>query len=192
MALIVEDGTGLLDADAYVSVAQFKEWCGNRGYRWEEAEDFQIEEQLRLATGWIDTYQRYKGTRLKAEQTLEFPRDNLVDWSSHTILGVPHRVKQACCELAFKGLSEPLYVDQDRGGMTTSESVGPISVSYSPDAPTGKVFTFAANLLKPYARDPKQLRFSPWQQPEEGLHVSLGIHDDPGVGAFTSGSQFEE
>lgn len=185
MPLIVENGTGLLDADSYVTLAEFKTWASNRGYRWEDAEDFQIEEQLRLATGWIDTYNRYKGQRLKVEQTLEFPRSGLVDWSSHTITGVPHRVKQACCELAYKGLSEPLYVDLDRGGMVTSESVGPISVSYAPDAPAGKVFMFAANLLKPYVRDPKQLRFSPWQEPEEGTLTTLGMHDYPGTGGFT-------
>lgn len=185
MPVIVENGTGLLDADSYVSLAEFKSWCSNRGYRWEEAEDFQIEEQLRLATGWIDTYNRYKGTRLKAEQTLEFPRADLVDWSSHTITGVPHRVKQACCELAYKGLSEPLYVDLDRGGKITSESVGPLSVSYAADAPAGKVFMFAANLLKPYVRDPSQLKYSPWQEPEEGTHTTLGMHDYPGTGGFT-------
>lgn len=192
MALIVEDGTGLLDADSYVTLADFKAWCSNRGYRWEDSEDFEIEAQLRLATGWIDTYNRYKGLRMSAAQTLEFPRTGLVDWSGHTITGVPHRVKQACCELAYKGLSEPLYVDLDRGGMVTSESVGPISVSYAADAPAGKVFMFAANLLKPYVRDPKQISYSPWQEPDTDMHTTLGMHDYPGTGGFTFGDSLKE
>ena len=188
MALIVEDGTGLLTADAYISVSEFKTWCSNRGYRWEEAEDFAIENAIRLATGYIDTLGRYKGFRLKAEQTLEFPRESLIDWSSHLITGVPHRVKQACSELAFKSLSEPLYKDLERGGRVTSESVGPISVSYAPDAPAGKLFAFAKALLEPYLRDPEQILFDPQAAPNayEGTFAAVGMHDNPGQGALTA------
>lgn len=188
MALIVENGTGLLDADAYVALAEFKTWCSNRGYRWEDKEDFEIENSIRLATGYIDTLGRYKGVRLKAEQTLEFPRDGLIDWSSHLITGVPHRVKQACCELAYKGLFEALYKDLDRGGRITSESVGPISVSYADDAPAGKVFTFARQLLEPYLRDPEQVLFDPMAATPsyQGTFAAVGMHDNPGQGALTS------
>lgn len=188
MALIVEDGTGLLNADAYISVSEFKTWCSNRGYRWEDAEDFQIENSIRLATGYIDTLGRYKGFRLKSEQTLEFPRDRLIDWSSHVITGVPHRVKQACSELAFKALSEPLYKDLERGGRVTSESVGPISVSYAADAPAGKMFMFAKALLEPYLRDPEQILFDPMAATPAyvGNFAAVGMHDNPGQGALTS------
>lgn len=185
MALIVENGTGLLDADAYISVAEFKTWCSNRGYRWEEAEDFQIDASVRLATGWIDTYNRYKGSRLKTEQTLEFPRAGLSDWSGHTITGVPHRVKQACAELAYKGLSDTLYKDLERGGKVLSESVGPISVTYASDAPTGKVWQFALNLLQPYIRDPKQVLGPGWVPPTGNNEFSVGMHDNP-YGSYTS------
>ena len=117
MALTVENGTGLAGADAYISLTEFKLFCSNRNYRWEDYEDFQIEASIRTATGWIDTYQRYKAVRLVPEQALEFPRSGLTDWSGYEVTGVPARVKQACAELAFKGLSEPLYQDLERGGM---------------------------------------------------------------------------
>lgn len=187
MPLIVENGTGLTNADAYVSLAEFKEWSSNRGYRWEDAEDFAIENSIRLASGYIDTIGRYKGSRLVATQTLEFPRADLIDWSDYTVTGVPHRVKQACCELAYKGLSEPLYKDLDRGGRVTSESVGPISVSYADNAPAGKVFMFAKNLLEPYLRDPDTLAYEPMATPVyEGNFAAVGMMDNPGIGTVNA------
>lgn len=179
MALTVENGNGLEAADAYISLVEFKEFCSKRGYRWEDYEDFDIEASIRLATGWIDTYNRYKGARLTRDQGLEFPRSGLVDWSSFNITGVPARVKQACSELAFKGLSESLYQDQDRGGKVVSESVGPISVTYAADAPTGKVWQFALNLLRQYIRDPNQILGPQWTDPADPM-FTVGMNDYPG------------
>ncbi|CAB4122586.1 hypothetical protein UFOVP36_66 [uncultured Caudovirales phage] len=180
MALTVENGNGLEAADAYVSLTEFKEFCSKRGYRWEDYEDFDIEASIRLATGWIDTYNRYKGGRLTYAQALEFPRTGLVDWSSFAVVGVPQRVKHACSELAYKGLSDSLYQDQDRGGKTVSESVGPISVTYAADAPTGKVWQFASNLLRPYIRDPDQILGPLSVDPLLAPSFSLGMHDTNG------------
>ena len=182
MALTVEDGTGLATADAYISLAEFKAFCSERNYRWESFEDFQIEAAVRLATGWIDTYSRYKAYRLVPAQALEFPRADLTDWSGHPVTGVPKRVKQACAELAFKGLTEPLYQDLDRGGMVTSESVGPISVTYAEGAPAGKVWQFAVNLLKPYVRDPMNFTGPLYTEPATGPLFNVGMNDNPGSG----------
>jgi hypothetical protein len=179
VALIVENGTGLANADAYISLGEFKAFCSDRNYRWEDYEDFAIESSIRLATGWIDTYSRYKAARLLPAQALEFPRSGLQDWSGYDVTGVPARVKQACAELAFKGLSEPLYEDAARGGMVKSESVGPISVTYEDGAPVGKVWQFAVNLLKPYVRDPDQLASSTFTvSPDQADSIfSVGMND---------------
>lgn len=152
MALIVEDGTCLTDAESYLSVAGFKAYCDKWGYSYAGITDAVIEQKLRLATAYIDTIFRYKGVRQVNAQALEFPRSTLFDWSAYEVTGVPARVVKACAELAFKGFTESLYVDLDRGGMVTSESVGPLSVSYAPDAPAGKTYRFAENLLGPYIR----------------------------------------
>lgn len=193
MSLIVENGTGLANADAYTGLVHFKEYCSHRGYRWEDAEDFAIENAIRLATGYIDTIGRYKGARLLEGQSLEFPRSDLTDWSDYTIAGVPERVKHACIELAFKALSESLYKDLDRGGRVVSESVGPISVSYAADAPAGKVFVYAKNMLLPYLRDPDTILYQPMNAPVyEGNFAQMGMMDNPGAGALTSYSVDDE
>lgn len=180
MSLTVETGTGLSTAEAYVSVADWKTYCSNRNYRWEEYEDSQIEAALRLGAQWIDTFYRYKGTRLTTTQSLEFPRAGCTDWSGIDVSGVPLRVAHACTELAFKSLSEPLYEDAARGGMTVSESVGPISVTYSADAPPSKLFVAAANLLKPFVRDPEQILGPKWAEPATGPQFTIGMSDYPG------------
>lgn len=152
MTLIVEDGTCRADAESYLSVADFKTYCDKWGHSYAGKTDTEIEQSLRLASAYIDTIFRYKGFRQTSGQALEFPRTSLIDWSAHEVTGVPLRVIKACAELAFKGFSEALYIDLDRGGRVTSESVGPISVSYAEDAPAGKTYRFAENLLAPYIR----------------------------------------
>lgn len=177
MTLIVEDGSGLANAESYLSVATFKSYCDARGLSYAGQVDSVIEQKLRIATGYIDTVKRYKGSRLLSAQALEFPRDGLTDWGGLIVTGVPGRVKQACAELAFKAFTENLYVDLDRGGMVTSQSVGPLSVSYAADAPAGKSFMSAMKLLEPYFRDHKDVG-KPFFV-EADAYFQLTTHDHP-------------
>lgn len=179
MALTVEDGTGLTNADSYLSLAAFKAQCDAWGYSYAGKTDPQLEVALRQASAYIDTKWRYKGNRLTAGQALEFPRSDLYDWSSYAVTGVPTRVKQAVAELAFKGLSASLHEDLDRGGMVTSEAVGPIKVTYSDKAPAGKTFTAAQSFLAPYIRDPMDVPEVYFGTSDEA-YFSLTTDDYPG------------
>lgn len=180
MPLTVENGTGLTNADSYVSVADFKAYCDGRGYSYTGITDAVLEQKLRLATDYVDTIFRYKGVRLVNGQSREFPRSTLIDDSGYEVTGLPARVVRATCELAFKATSEDLYVDLDRGGRVTSESVGPISVSYAPDAPAGKTFRFAENLLKPYIRGDMDLMNPAFFGTSEQAQFEVGMNDQPG------------
>jgi hypothetical protein len=182
MALIVENGTGLADAESYLSVNQASAYHRLRGNAaWEDL-DFEVQEQaLRQATAYIDSLQRYKASRLKPSQALEFPRTGLFDWSGYEVTGVPKRVKDACAELALRAASTSLFTDLARGGKVVSESVGPISTTYADDAPTGTVYTVAVELLKPFARSEAGRMGGPgWTPPAVAAAVSLGVHDTPG------------
>lgn len=186
MALIVETGGGLSNADSYITLLAFQQFCESRGYDIDVFDDEVQEQKLRTATTYIDTIFRYKGARASVSQALEFPRVDCLDWSSLPVIGVPLRVRQACAELAFKALTESLYQDQDRGGKVTSESVGPISVTYADDAPTGKVWQLAHNLLQPFVRD-KTLRRGPQTATlPESTYFNFGMHDNPSLGSTNS------
>lgn len=186
MALIVEDGTGLSTAESYVSLAAFQSYCDARGYNYDAYDDEVIEQRLRTASTYIDTIFRYKGSRSSASQALEFPRIDLYDWSSLLVTGVPNRVKHACAELAFKGLTESLYQDLDRGGKVSSESVGPVSVTYADDAPAGKVWTVAHNLLQPYVRKKGEFNGPSHATLSDTGYFNFGMNDNPGVGATST------
>jgi hypothetical protein len=184
MALTVEDGSGLSNADSFASVAEFKTFCTGRGYVIEDFENAQIEAQLRLGFDWINTKHRYKGDRKLINQAGEFPRVGLTDWSNYTIEGLPNKVKQANCELAFKGLGgASLYEDLSRGGMIKSESVGPISTTYADGAPGGTVFTYANNLLAQYIKDASSVQMRPGYAQPADVIFDIAMTDNVDGGA---------
>lgn len=184
MALTVEDGTGKADADAYVSVVAFKAYADGRGLSYGSTADNVLEQKIREATSYIDSRYRYKGMRSNGSQSLEFPRQSLVDWSGMEVTGLPKRVKDACCELALRAIAEPLYADMDRGGKVKSETIGSLSTTYADDAPVGKVWTAAENLLMPYIRDPKKGQLTgPMYGGSSDGYFGLGMHDAPSVQA---------
>lgn len=158
MALMVEDGTGLEEAEAYVSLADHKTYWAKRGVTLSDTySDEQLEVGLRKGFQYINSHKwRYKGCTLTGPQAGEFPRENLTDWNGRVVTGVPRQVKEANNELALKSQTEDIFADLERGGRVASESVGPISVSYFADAPSSKTYTLAFNLLRPFTRDVNQ------------------------------------
>lgn len=183
MAIVVEDGTGKVDAESYASVETTKAYCTARGIAISGRADADIEAALREAAVYIDSRWRFKGRRSSAAQALEFPRSDLVDWSGFNVVGLPFRVQKAAMSLAVKVMSgESLYEDQARGGRIASESVAGISVSYENGAPTGKVYAEAEHLLKPFVRDPGTV-YPPVFGGSETGYFNLGMHDSPPVGS---------
>lgn len=113
MSLIVEDGTGLPDANSYVSVADASAFLTARGLGSVDSQ------HLIKAFDFINRKWLYKGKPLVATQSGEFPRDSN---------GVPARVIQAQCETAYeiKRGFEP-YQKTSSQVTKQSVSVGPVS-----------------------------------------------------------------
>lgn len=184
MSLVVEDGSGVVGAESYVSVAYYAAYAEARGL--EALDDTTVENRARLATEYLDSYKRLKGVRKTTTQGLEFPRDGMVDWSARDVIGLPKRVQDAVCYLISTG--ETLFVDADRGGMIKSETVGPLSTTYQDGAPTGKVFTAFDRIMAQYYREDGGLPPSPYFTSDETDTVaessfSIGMMD------YSSGSQ---
>jgi hypothetical protein len=176
--LIVEDGAGLATADAYASVSAYRLYWADRGIDVTADTDAKVEAGLRVGADYIDTIARYKAARLNAGQAREFPRAGLTDWSGYLVTGVPKRVQWANIELARIAQTETLYTNLDRGGRISAQSLGPISVSYAGDAPVGKVFRAAMQLLEPYVRggSPDTLAASVVEGAPAAL-FAIGMHD---------------
>lgn len=146
MALIVETGAGLETSESYVSVAEADEYHASRGNAaWDLIDD--KEALLRQATDYmLQTYRgKWKGYRTTAIQALDWPRaevalNDVAGPSDFYISNeiVPVEVRRACAELALRASTEQLLPDETQ--QVIKETVGPISVQYSPHTSQRKRF----------------------------------------------------
>lgn len=140
MAITVEDGTGLTDADAFISVADLEAYCDARGKDHSTYSATEKEQAIVRATDYLSESFRWKGFKLKerghsdGEQALAWPRTYVIDRNGYGVDSdvVPDEVEKATAEVAFfelgnVGAMQPSYTPHDR---VRSERVGPISVEY--------------------------------------------------------------
>jgi hypothetical protein len=125
MALIVETGAGLADAESYASVAFATAYHAARGNdAWAAlASDTIREQHLRKATDhMLSTYRtRWAGYRSTQAQALDWPRAEVSRPDAPQAYGgesyypnnvVPAEIQRACAELALRSISGPLTPDE--------------------------------------------------------------------------------
>jgi len=137
MALIVEDGTGLADAESYNSLEEIAEYATNHGLTFAISPAEAAEAAARRATTWLDgTYRgRYSGTRLNGrDQALQWPREDATDAEDEDIATdeVPAEIKAAHAEAAIRELASPGALNPDfvSGTQAVRKKVGSIEVEY--------------------------------------------------------------
>lgn len=139
MAFITEDGTGLLNSNAWISVAYFKDYHDTRGNDYSgAASDTVIEQKIVQATDYIT--RRFMGTwigyRQGDNQSLDWPRISAFYPDGRAALGVPLELKQACAEYALRAIADtlapdPTYDDTNAPIVSREEQVGPIREAYT-------------------------------------------------------------
>lgn len=140
--LIVEDGTGLPDAESFASVAEADAYFSARGNAaWAGLGDPRREQCLRLATDYMEAVfgRLWRSVRQTEEQALSWPR---VGWQ-----GVPAAVRRACCELAFRASAGPLLPDE--GPAVRRERVDVLEVEYQDGARPGVRYVHVWAMLGP-------------------------------------------
>jgi hypothetical protein len=168
MALIVEDGTGLLNAESYASVAEADAYHLARGGEasWVDLDTDIKEQLLRKASDYlVESYRmRWKGVRNKQDQALDWPRTGVIHeetfevingqfaYPSYTVASnvVPREVKTATIVLALKAKAGELSADLERAVL--SETVGPLSVTYDRGSPEQKRYPQIDGMLTPYLK----------------------------------------
>lgn len=157
MSLVVEDGTGLSNADAYISVSDVDTYWANRptlslSTAWSAATTSNKESAIRIATQYLDANYAWLGLPKTATQALGWPRTLVYDELGNELLSqVPTKVKYATAELAARALSQDLLADQQRSDFVSEEKVGEISVKYESFALSRKRYNLVDNLLKSFA-----------------------------------------
>lgn len=141
MALVVEDGTGLTNAESYIDVAFADAYFLKRGNtEWDLI--INKESRIVLAMDYIENNYTYQGTKLVSTQALQFPR--LIN--GETVY--PIALKNAVCELALKSNEDDLLADTDK--TTIREKVGTLEVEYDPNQDNIKSYNYVNKLLAPY------------------------------------------
>ncbi len=159
MALTVETGAGLSNADSYLSIADADTYCSGHGLTaWADATEAAKEIALRSATQYIDSKYRgcWKGVRANEDQALAWPRASVVDSDGYVIdsESLPENLKDATAEGAYRALSESLFPDIDNNGSIKSEAVtvGPIEekIEYQGGKGLYKSYGIIAALLRDF------------------------------------------
>lgn len=127
----VEDGTGLDDANAYVSVEDATAYLALRGRDgeagWDEADTGDLEAAIIRATDYVEARfrGRWRGTKATAAQSLAWPRLDAYDDDGFEISpdAVPPALAAAVTEYAVRALAGDLLPDPAPPGDNTSGRV---------------------------------------------------------------------
>lgn len=115
MAIVVEDGTGKTDANAFISIAYFKAYCDARGHDYSAYSDTLIEQGIVRATAFMSDSYKWAGERIKGRsaigggQGLAWPRWDVVDDDGYSVPAdsVPDEIERATAEVTRRELATP-------------------------------------------------------------------------------------
>lgn len=186
MTLVVEDGTGLANANSYVSVTEADAYwagMGADGTSWQALTTAQKEAALILATRYINNAGifRYRGTRKSYEQRMEWPRTGAAERNGPAIPDtvVPWRVKDAVLAASLEATKGALEPRLKRGGKVVSSRVDAISVTYATDAPATDTLVAVDGLLGPLLRTGRDHDTAPFfSEPTTPLVTGIGDMDN--------------
>ena len=170
MAFVVEDGSSLADATAYMTVQEVRDHHTDRGIDLSATLDPAMETSIVNATDYMDKRfgRRFRGEKKQREQSLEWPRVSAYDDDDKLMSGIVLNLKRACAEYTLMviqfdrnlapvpapgfGIIDPAdgSVTNDSSGMITekAEEVGPIKERTKYSDSLHKPMTGSGNLIQ--------------------------------------------
>lgn len=153
MALVVEDGTGLADAESLASEAEYRARQAKLGVDVTSEAQADVEARLRKATEFMARYRdRWSGYRATSTQALDHPRVDMP--IRDTIAGgfypstVVHALaKNACIDLAYKAKDGPLEADLEP--RIKREKTDVLETEFDVSSPQEVRYPAIETLLKP-------------------------------------------
>ena len=151
MALTVEDGTIVANANTYINEVDADAYFTARAdpSDWTGATTAVVEAALIYAAAQLDGLIDWNGAIADNDQVLAWPRSGAEDHEGRDILVtvVPQRIKDAQCEMALLHIQSAVNQAYDRGGMVAREKVGPVEVEYFDGAMAEQDYPFIYRLL---------------------------------------------
>ena len=126
----VEDGTGLADANAYITPTEMREYFNDRGVTFTETDD-ELQLVIVEATDYVEIrfYSNFRGSpEFPETQALSFPRTGIYGKNGVELATIPTVLKNAIAEYAKRALSAPLLTDPtlSQAVKRTRDKVGPL------------------------------------------------------------------
>ena len=129
MALVVEDGSVVENANSYVTLAEFKAWADDRAISY-NADDAVVEGQILRAMDYMERLY-FIGNKANENQPLQWPRtEALIDGYYSDATEIPKEVKIALYEATVVEASGNSELE-NQSRKTLRERVGDIEVQYA-------------------------------------------------------------
>jgi hypothetical protein len=160
MALIVEDGTIVANANSYISETEYQAWADARfsaSRSTAPVDDAAAEVLILRAMDYFETLD-FQGSLEQKDQPLQWPRSWVViDGYAPDADSIPKEVKNSLYELTYaEELGEGYSEKIDR--KVESETIGPISVTYSSSSSERVIYPSISRWLKKLLRSGGGLR----------------------------------
>jgi len=107
MELIVEDGSGVVGANSYVSLEESNDYFSIHPYyadNWTDMDSLRKQGLLINATRYLDLMFVWQGYPTYVEQELDWPRQQVYNLDKRVYLDmntIPGEIRAAACEMAF-------------------------------------------------------------------------------------------
>lgn len=123
MSLITEDGTGLPNADSYVTLAEANAFMADDIHAsglWDDTTDDVKEAVIRFATSAMDTHFDYPGRKVYSTGSLRWPRSGVSDLDGNSVssASVPKEIKKASVRYAYEFLKADRVSDPESKGVS--------------------------------------------------------------------------
>lgn len=132
MALIIENGTNVANANSYVALIEARAYATARG-KTLPVDDAALESQLIQAMDYLESYRdKYKGSKTSETQSLQWPRcDVWIDAFLFPYNAIPQLLKNAQSQLAIELHNGVSIMPNFTDGLVKREKVDVIEVEYS-------------------------------------------------------------
>lgn len=135
MALVVEDGSGLPNADAFIGVAYADAYHAAMGNTTWTGDNVLKEGAIRRGTAFLSSAYQWQGSKREGRpQALAWPRVGVTDREGWGVdyASVPIEIQKATAEVALRELIAPGSMNPDftQAEMVKREKVGQIEVEY--------------------------------------------------------------
>ena len=154
MALTVENGSLVANANTYVSGADFAAWADARGITYPAMPD--LEYKILRAMDYIESLD-FVGQKHEETQALQWPRDYVyIDGYSVESDEIPKEVKIAVYEAIKADIDgDSRLTASDRE--TISETIGNISVTYKSSSSMKRSIPAVSRALRKLVRNPSEV-----------------------------------